>query len=89
MSEHMDEAVLESMGAFCMARGCSAALHPHTALGSLGISSLQLIELIYELEVRFELQVDEERLARLQTVADLQAMFSSARAASAEGGPQS
>lgn len=79
MSDAIHNLVVENLQAFCQARGLAADLHQHTALGSLGISSLQLIELIFELESRFGVEVDEEQLARLQTVGDLQTLFALAR----------
>lgn len=80
MSEAIHDIVVESLHTYCKSIGVAADLQQHAALGSLGISSLQLIEFIFELETRFHVQVEEEQLARLQTVGDLQALFASARA---------
>lgn len=79
LEQSVNEVVSASLRALCAAHGVSVDLHAGTALASLGVNSLQLIELIFELEVRFGVQVDEERLARLQTIADLQAMLAAAR----------
>jgi len=79
MSESMSEAVLAALRASIPPEFCEVLLVPDMALGSLGINSLQLVELVYELEVRFGLQVEEEQLVRLQTIGDLQSMFATAR----------
>tara|TARA_R100001039_G_scaffold39040_2_gene43321 strand:+ start:1333 stop:1632 length:300 start_codon:yes stop_codon:yes gene_type:complete len=56
------------------AQGYAAAeaLQPeHTPLSALGLDSLKLIEIVYELETFYQLDVDEERLAELNRVGDL------------------
>jgi len=78
MSEELKSAVLMGLREACAAQQEPLAILPETMLGTLGVSSLQLIELVFELEVRFRLQVDEELLVQLQTVADLIALFESA-----------
>jgi acyl carrier protein len=75
MSDSIATSVLRHLQEACTAADSAIALDPDTPLASLDIHSLRLIELVYELEVRFAVQVDEERLARLQTVGDLQQMF--------------
>jgi acyl carrier protein len=79
MSEALNGAVLAGLQAYIPAGQGALPLASDTALGSLGINSLQLVELVYDLEVRFGLQVDEEQLVQLQTVGDLQTMFATAR----------
>jgi acyl carrier protein len=79
MSDALNAAVMAGLQAYIPAGQNALPLASDTALGSLGINSLQLVELAYELEVRFGLQVDEEQLVQLQTVGDLQAMFVTAR----------
>ena len=79
MSESLHDTVLTCLRARLPAEQREGLLECDTALGNLGINSLQLVELVYELEVRFGLQVDEEQLVRLQTVGDLQSMFATAR----------
>lgn len=44
-------------------------------LGELGLDSLKLVEVIYELETFYQLDVDEELLAELETVGDLVLMM--------------
>lgn len=46
-----------------------------TPLAELGLDSLRLIEIIYELETFYQLDVDEERLAELGRVGDLIELF--------------
>lgn len=48
------------------------------SLGSLGMDSLKLVEVIFELETRLGIIADEERMATLQTVSDLIAMIAAA-----------
>lgn len=75
MSDSVATIVLSHLQAARADADSAVDLHPDTPLASLGMHSLRLIELVYELEVRFGVQVDEERLARLQTVGDVQRMF--------------
>ena len=49
-----------------------------TPLSELGLDSLKLIEIVYELETFYQLDVDEEHLAELHKVSDLIDMFASA-----------
>jgi acyl carrier protein len=46
-----------------------------TPLAELGLDSLKLVEIIYELETFYQLDVDEERLAELGRVGDLIELF--------------
>lgn len=82
MSEPIATLVLQHLQAACDPVPVPEGLQADTPLATLGIHSLRLIELVYELEVRFEVQVDEEHLARLQTVGDVQRMFAVAVRAS-------
>ncbi len=78
MSESIATLVLQHLQAACDPVPDSQGLQADIPLATLGVHSLRLIELVYELEVRFEVQVDEEHLARLQTVGDVQRMFAAA-----------
>jgi acyl carrier protein len=78
MSDTIATRVLQQFQAACDTTEGRPGVKPETPLSALGIHSLRLIELVYELEVRFDVQVDEELLARLQTVADVQHMFQAA-----------
>ncbi len=75
MSDAIATIVLQQLRAACCTEEKASGVGPDTPLSSLGIHSLRLIELVYELEVRFDVQVEEELLARLQSVADVQQMF--------------
>ncbi len=44
-------------------------------LATLGLDSLKLVEVVYELETFYQLDVDEERLAQLNSVGDLIELF--------------
>lgn len=57
--------------------------HPSltTSLGSLGMDSLKLVEIIFALETRFAITADEELMAELDTVGDLVHMIQLARTA--------
>lgn len=58
------------------------ALQPmQTPLAALALDSLKLIEIVYELETFYQLDVDEERLAELNRVGDLIELFVSGLAA--------
>jgi acyl carrier protein len=82
MSETITTLVLRHLHAACDPEPAPHGLQADTPLATLGIHSLRLIELVYELEVSLEVQVDEEHLARLQTVGDVQCMFATAVSAS-------
>jgi acyl carrier protein len=43
----------------------------HTITGDLGLDSLDIVEIVMALEDKFELTVNEELLAKIQTVQDL------------------
>lgn len=49
-----------------------------TPLTELGLDSLKLVEIVYELETFYQLDVDEERLAEVEKVSDLIGLFVSA-----------
>ena len=46
-------------------------IKPETELESLGIDSLQIISLIFELEEAFDIEIPNEALASIVTVADI------------------
>ncbi len=62
----------------CERRGMVVDPQPDTALGALGLDSLQLVEMVFELESCYEVQVDEELLAQLVSVADVIDMLTQA-----------
>jgi len=49
-----------------------AALHPEDSLrDDLGLDSLQTIELVYEVESTFDIQIPDEDFGRLRTIGDV------------------
>ncbi len=49
-----------------------SALHPEDSLrDDLGLDSLQTIELVYEVESAFDIQIPDEDFGRLQTIGDV------------------
>ncbi|MGB4248447.1 MAG: acyl carrier protein [Pseudohongiellaceae bacterium] len=50
---------------------CDIELAHSTSLGSLGMDSLKLVEIIFALETRFAIVADEQLMAELETVGDL------------------
>lgn len=50
---------------------CNIELSHSTSLGSLGMDSLKLVEIIFALEARFAIVADEQLMAELETVGDL------------------
>lgn len=67
-------------------------LHPEDSLrDDLGLDSLQTIELVYEVESAFDLQIPDEDFGRLRTIGDV-VLYLSERTQSAgksPSGPQS
>ena len=49
-----------------------------TELSSIALSSLKVIEIVYDLEVAFSIRVDENKLADLLTIGDMVEMVLSA-----------
>jgi acyl carrier protein len=49
-----------------------SALHPEDSLrDDLGLDSLQTIELVYQVESAFDIQIPDEDFGRLQTIGDV------------------
>jgi acyl carrier protein len=94
VEEAVQRRVLDALKDVCGRRGQMVDPHPDTTIGALGLESLQLVEVVFELESSYQVQVDEEQLAQLESVADVIAMFSDAlqkvsqEAASQEATPQ-
>ena len=82
MKRNFDEAVqrrvLDALKDVCGRRGPMEDPHPDTTIGALGLESLQVVEVVVERESSYQVQVDEEQLAQLESVADVIAMFSDA-----------
>jgi acyl carrier protein len=65
--------------------GGTSAYGVSTDLSALGLDSLKLVELVFELEVDYEISADESALSRLRTIGDLIDMICEAVAKSGAG----
>ncbi|MDO9319424.1 MAG: acyl carrier protein [Gammaproteobacteria bacterium] len=89
VEEAVQRRVLEVFKDVCGQRGQTVDPLPDTTIGALGLESLQLVEVVFELESCYQVQVDEEQLAQLESVADVIEMFSDAlQRASQQMAPQ-
>ncbi len=69
-SNGLSQQVYETLGDYL--RRDPAALHPEDSLrDDLGLDSLQTIELVYQVETVFDLQIPDEDFGRLQTIGDV------------------
>ena len=69
-SNGLSQQVYETLGDYL--RRDPAALHPEDSLrDDLGLDSLQTIELVYQVETAFDLQIPDEDFGRLQTIGDV------------------
>lgn len=92
MQKNVEEAVqrrvLDALKDVCRQRGQTVDPQPDTTIGALGLESLQLVEVVFELESCYQVQVDEEQLAQLESVADVITMFSDALRRAQQQTPQ-
>jgi len=82
MPEEAQSGLMASAAVFELLRG-AADVPPHmlnnqTLLADLGLDSLKLVEIIFDLESRFHVSADENLLLELRTVADLIALITHA-----------
>ncbi len=69
-SNGLSQQVYKTLGDYL--RRDPAALHPEDSLrDDLGLDSLQTIELVYQVETAFDLQIPDEDFGRLQTIGDV------------------
>ena len=69
-SNALSQQVYETLGDYL--RRDPASLHPEDSLrDDLGLDSLQTIELVYEVETAFDLQIPDEDFGRLRTIGDV------------------
>ena len=69
-SNGLSQQVYETLGDYL--RRDPAALHPEDSLrDDLGLDSLQTIELVYQVETAFDLQIPDEDFGRLQPIGDV------------------
>ncbi len=69
-SNGLSRQVYETLGGYL--RREPATLHPEDSLrDDLGLDSLQTIELVYEVETAFDLQIPDEDFGRLRTIGNV------------------
>lgn len=69
-SNGLSRQVYETLGNYL--RRDPATLHPEDSLrDDLGLDSLQTIELVYEVETAFDLQIPDEDFGRLRTIGNV------------------
>ena len=69
-SNGLSRQVYETLGNYL--RRKPSTLHPEDSLrDDLGLDSLQTIELVYEVETAFDLQIPDEDFGRLRTIGDV------------------
>jgi len=71
----MEQAVFQCLGNAIENSYGHPELTRSSRLSGLGLDSLKLVEIVYELETRFSVATDEDMLAELVTVADLIRVF--------------
>ena len=80
MDMDVRERVVELLFIALQEGGCEqVAIDLQTPLAELGLDSLKLVEIVYELEREFAIETDEELLAQLESVGDVVVMVESAR----------
>jgi len=79
------EKVLELLASAMQQNNCDPLeLGLQTSIAELGLDSLKLVEVIYELERDFSIEIEEELLAQLECVGDvITAVESACRGAAA------
>jgi acyl carrier protein len=69
-SNGLSQQVYKTLGDYL--RRDPVALHPEDSLrDDLGLDSLQTIELVYQVESEFDLQIPDEDFGRLRTIGDV------------------
>ena len=73
------ERVLELLTIAMQQNDCEqTGIDLQTSIAELGLDSLKLVEIVYELEKEFSIETDEDLLAQLECVGDVVAMIESA-----------
>ena len=71
--------VLELLATAMQQNDCEQVeIELQTPIAELGLDSLKVVEIVYELEMEFSIETDEDLLAQLQCVGDVVAMVESA-----------
>ena len=85
-SNGLGRQVYHTLGTYL--RRDSSTLHPQDSLrDDLGLDSLQTIELIYQVETNFDIQIPDEDFGRLQTIGDVVSYLEERMRTSAERNP--
>ncbi|WP_460230989.1 acyl carrier protein [Aurantivibrio plasticivorans] len=79
MNQNVREKVIESFRQLVGNERKSITMD--TKFGELGLDSLKLIEIVFDLENHFGTSADEELLAQVESIADLVALFDSSEGA--------
>lgn len=74
---HVQESVMALIRRACVTVPADE-LEADTPLLALGLDSLALMEIIFDLELHYDVQVDEVRLLELETISDVIFMISTA-----------
>jgi acyl carrier protein len=78
MSNDIETKVLDLLRAACVEQGVAEAVSLDSSLGDLGIDSIKLVALIFELEKALGFEADEGQLATLASVRDVVEMVETA-----------
>jgi acyl carrier protein len=73
--DHVEKVVIEVLTTVAGSYADIKHLKKSTRLAELQLDSLKLVEVVYELETKLNVEADESRLAQLSSVGDLIAVF--------------
>lgn len=74
-NDHVEKVVIEVLTIVAGSYADINQLTKDTRLAELQLDSLKLVEVVYELETRLNVEADESRLAQMSSVGDLIAVF--------------
>lgn len=69
MRDDVERAVLDFVKKY--SPGLPGKINCDSKIGELGLDSLKLVEIVFELENLYSMEADEERLVRLETIGDI------------------
>lgn len=73
--DHVEKVVIEVLTSVAGSYADIKHLKKSTPLAELQLDSLKLVEVVYELETKLNVEADESRLAQLSSVGDLIDVF--------------
>lgn len=73
--DHVEKVVIEVLTSVAGSYAGNKHLIKSTPLAELQLDSLKLVEVVYELETKLNVEADESRLAQLSSVGDLIDVF--------------